>query len=150
MAYRGEIQVLCKNGHLDTFDVASDDGIASVYYWYFDPVEFAKRPVEYVFGEPSHALWQCPVCGQLAAWVNRYSIWWNDPDNEEITEGPVALEFAQPPVYKIPNVDIGRGAYFDIPRRSREAAEGNSPEGTGAGEKGVREDGGECQGSGGA
>lgn len=146
MAYHGYIQVLCRNGHLDVLDVSSDDG--SIYAWVFDPVRFAElQPITIHAGEPDHVLWRCPVCGQLAAWVNRYSVWWDEPGMWEMREGPVALEFAQPPVYKIPPMDFDRGEYLDIPREARKRI---ACEGSRTGEEGVRETGGEREGSGGA
>jgi hypothetical protein len=93
MSYQGHIQVLCINGHYEELDVASWDQCRYV---------FSVKDIREDFFT---ILWRCKHCGELAAWTNEYSIWWQENDMKNINggyEGPVELECAEPPRYNIP------------------------------------------------
>ena len=97
MSYQGYIQVLCKNGHHEELHITSWDD----YKYVFSPEDVRED-----YDTP---LWKCPHCGELAVWTNQYSIWWQEHNDswqdswgEFEYEGPVALSFAEPPVYKVP------------------------------------------------
>lgn len=91
MGYQGHIQVICKNGHYEELSITSWDD----YRFVFSPEDVRED-----YDAP---LWRCEHCGGLAAWTNSYSIWWREyRDIHDTDEGLVALSFAEPPVYKVP------------------------------------------------